>query len=175
MFPGDLLLPDMKLWGSVENYYPALCQFFSQIEEKLGGQVCIAAHPKSDHGDRPAYFGGRPVFKNQTFQMVRDCRFLITHASTAIGYAVIYRKPVVFITTNEAEKDIKFSVEIAESARSLGKAAVNIDSPLSIDWEAELQVNYPMYEEYMNSYVKKSGSENLNTWQIFSNRIKRFK
>ena len=59
-------------------------------------------------------------------------------------------------------------------ALSLGTNLINIDKePYSINWEKELPVNEVMYLKYKQQYIKKEDSEELNTWQIFANHLKK--
>ena len=57
-----------------------------------------------------------------------------------------------------------------------GASIINIDEePYSINWEKELPVNEVMYLKYRQQYIKKEGSEELNTWQIFANHLKKWR
>jgi hypothetical protein len=56
---------------------------------------------------------------------------------------------------------------------SLGTSLINIDEePYSINWEKELAVNEEAYLKYKHQYIKKEGSDELNTRQTLANRLK---
>ena len=99
---------------------------------------------------------------------------MIAHSSTALQFAILLKKPVIFLTTNELQNDSNFSGQIKASAKSIGKNPINIDEPFTIDWEKELRVDEKCYDDYIDMYIKKKGSEELNTWQILANRLKCF-
>jgi hypothetical protein len=172
MFQGDSLAMGYKVPTSVENYYPSICNFFNHIEKQLDTKIKIAAHPKSNHPPYPNYFGRRETLRGETFGMIKNARFVIAHASNAIQFAILLRKPVLFLTTREFENNKMFSGDIKAYAHSVGKEPINLDEPLTIDWEKELQVDEKKYDYYINRYIKKRGTEEINSWQILTNRLK---
>ena len=98
---------------------------------------------------------------------------MIAHASTAINFAVLFNKPVLFITTKELQQNI-ISSYIESMALKLGKKPIYIDDSTKIDSEIDfLSINEKDYDMYKNSYIKKDGSEDLPFWQIFANYIKK--
>jgi hypothetical protein len=172
MFQGDLLARGIKGPTTVEKYYPSLCKFFEYVEKQLDIKVEIASHPKSNHPSHPDYYGGRRTIRGSTFEMVKKARFVITHGSTACQFAILLKKPVVFLTTNEYKKYEIFSSNINAFAHSVGKTAINVDEPLNIDWKKELFVDESFYDDHVDRYIKKRGTEKLNTWQILANQLK---
>tara|TARA_B100000315_G_C14572431_1_gene586286 strand:+ start:830 stop:2029 length:1200 start_codon:yes stop_codon:yes gene_type:complete len=173
MFQGDALVLDYKVPTTVGNYYPSICRFFDFVEKELDINIEIAAHPKSNHPPYPDYFGGRRTIRGDTFGMTESSRFVITHSSTAFQFAILLKKPVIFLTTAELEKDKIFSGLIKAWANSIGKKPINIDEPLTIDWEKELYVDEKIYNDYTERHIKRKGTEELNIWQILANRLNR--
>lgn len=88
-----------ELNKSVIPYREAICNFFEIVEREYHLKVIIAAHPKSDYS--PDVFGGRAIYKYKTPELIRNCEFVIFHASTSISYAIIFNKPLLMITTPE--------------------------------------------------------------------------
>jgi hypothetical protein len=173
MFQGDALALSYQVFTTVENYYPSMCKFFDHVEKQLDIKVEIAAHPKSNHPSYPEYYGGRKTSRGMTFEMLKNSRLAMTLCSTAIHFAILLKKPIIFLTTNEQEKDKRLSLYNKALAHSLGKTVINIDDPFNINWERELYVDEKIYDDYIDRYIKKRGSEELNTWQILANRLKR--
>jgi hypothetical protein len=173
IFQGDALAMDFKVATTVEKYYPSICKFFDYVEKKLDVIVKIAAHPKSNHPPCPEYFGGRQTLRGNTFGMIENSRFVMTHSSTSIQFSILLKKPILLLTTEELEKGMLFSAEIKAYAQSLGKKIINIDEPLNMDLGKEMCIDDKLYEDYIDLYIKKRGTEELNTWQILTNRINR--
>ena len=87
---------------------------------------------------------------------------------------VLEKKPLLFLTSAEYGADLSYSKFLEMMAHSLGTSLINIDEePYSINWEKELPVNEAMYLEFRQQYIKKEDSEKLNTWQIFTNHLKK--
>ena len=87
---------------------------------------------------------------------------------------ILEKKPLLFLTSAEYGADLSYSKFLEMMAHSLGTSLINIDEePYSINWEKELLVNEVMYLKYRQQCIKKAGSEELNTWQIFANHLKK--
>ena len=78
---------------------------------------------------------------------------VISHASTALTYVVLEKKPLLFLTSAEYEADLSYSKSMEITALPLGKSLINIDEePYSINWEKELSVNEELYLKYKQQY-----------------------
>ena len=154
-----------------KEYYPLLCRFFDLLENNYGIRINIAAHPRSRYEELPDYFGGRSVIRGKTVHMVRESGFVVAHSSTALNFAVLFGKPVIFITTDKLQQSSQGPF-IKLMASWFGKLPININNPIEIDWDKELTVDEKAYSKYKNSNIKKNGSEELPFWQVVSNKIK---
>ena len=128
-------------------WYPALAKFFDRLEAGTGVSVEIAAHYKSTHPPIAACFGNRAVHYGRTLEQVRDCEFVITRDSMAVSYAVVFRKPVIFIYSDEIVAD-SFSMQWPlHMASWLGTIPVNIDTSPT-NFTSLLQINETKYKAY---------------------------
>ena len=148
-----------------------LFTFFDWLERDYGVRIVIAAHPKSLYDRHPDYFGGRPALRGKTAELVRKSGFVLTHGSTALNFAVLFNKPLLFITTYRLQQSLT-SRYLFEMARWLGKAPINLDEPLHLDWQKELTIEEQTYGRYRNAYIKKVGSPEKPCWQIFADFLK---
>ena len=173
MFPWDECLVEDPVW-SVEQYYPSHCRFFDYVEKELKLEVVIAAHPKSRHtDDRPKYYGKRRIIPNQILPLIKKSKFTMTHNSTTLTLVALEKKPVLILTNAAFEIDIAISKMLKLVASCFGSTPINVDTtPYSIDLQKELAVNESLYSFYVQQYIKKAGSEKLNSWQILANRLK---
>lgn len=172
-FHPDFVQLGLSVPTTHEEYYPGICKFFDYIEQEYGIHIVIAAHPKSNYETYPDYFGGRPIIKGKTAELVKNSGFAIAHMSTSINFAILFHKPVIFLTSNILKQNF-IGQQIDLMAYWLGKKAINIDDPIAIEWKKELSINEKAYMNYMQSYIKREGSEELPFWQIFANRIKNY-
>jgi len=174
-FHPDFTMINEKAPITPEDYYPKLCTFFSYLEYNFGVRIIIAAHPRSTYEKLPDYFEGRPIIRGETAQLVKECSFVIVHASTSINFAILYQKPIIFLTMDVFKKNEGISKmgEIVENmAFLLGKTPYNIDHIPSIDSTQEMIIKKHTYEAYKNAYIKKEGSKEEEMWQILADYIK---
>jgi hypothetical protein len=158
-------------FSTAEEYYPPLCAFFDNIEKRFGFKIIIAVHPRSNYERHPDYFGGRQVVKGKTVTLIRESEFVIAHSSTSINMAVLFEKPVIFITTVSLQQSLQ-APYINLIASLLGKKVNNISRQKELDLISELKIDKTAYRKYKNDYIKKDGSLELPFWRAFSERVK---
>jgi hypothetical protein len=160
---------------SADRYYPMVNRFLRFVEDRLGLEVIIAAHPRSDYETHPDYFERRKCVKGQTFKLVRECRLVMAHASTALTFTNLFYKPLVLLTSRELDKTV-LATKIRIMAGWFGKDPIymdDIDGYSKIDWEKELIVDKSVYDRYRQSYIKKDGSPDVMQGQILVERLKK--
>jgi hypothetical protein len=171
----DYLYEDNESPLSVDNYYSKLCDFFTTLEKNMNVDIVIAAHPRSDYDNLPDYFNTRTIIKGKTAHIVNNSSFVIAHASTAVNFAVLYHKPIVFITTDELEKMASgkniTGLYIQAIALELGKKPINIDHLSKFDCDKEMEINEGAYLSYRSYYIKKPGTPEKPLWEIFCSYI----
>lgn len=170
-FHPDNIRAGAKPYTTKEEYYPSLRHFFDVLETRYKVQVIIAAHPRSNYGATDRSYGNRPVVLGKTAELVRNSQFVLNHWSTSVNYAVLYHKPVLFISTEQIEASRDWPYMLA-MPRWFHKRPVNIDKPSPIDWAKEMVVDPAVYSSYREAFIKKPGSPEKPLWQIFSDYIK---
>jgi hypothetical protein len=162
---------EMKSPVIADEYYPKICDFFRKLETETNTQIVIAAHPKSDYEDKPDFFCGRNVIKGKTAHLVRESSFVIAHMSTSINFAVLYNKPILFITTDNLQKQKSGifipGLYIPAVAAELEKTPINLDHMSVLNLNEEMEVNDKAYLRYRERYIKKEGTPEKPTWDIF--------
>jgi len=158
-----------------EKYFPVICSGLKRISEALRMEVRIAGHPRATHQKSSAdYFKGFPVEYGRTAELIRDCKVVVGHDSTALQFAVLFAKPIIFVTTDELTRSSYEGGLIANMAAELGKKPINLDGDLSsVDWRAQLDVDTVRYALYRSRFIKTDGSPELPLWQIVINHIER--
>ena len=159
---------------SVDKYYKLVNNFFDMVEEKTGLEVVIAAHPRSTYDRLPDYFNGRTCIRGKTISLVRECKLVLNHCTTAVNFANLFCKPVIFITCSDLDKKYE-EYWIREMAKWFGKKPVFMDKPSDIDFKKELSVDKDSYEVYRRAFIKADNTEDLPFWQVVANRLKRWK
>lgn len=156
---------------SPQEYYPKLCRFFSYLEKNFGTTIIIASHPTAAYDQLPDYFEGRPVIRGMTAQLVKESRFVMIHASTSINFAILYQKPIIFLTL-----DTLYSSRMGELVENMAfllhKTPINLDAIPSINLDRELEIDKNAYRNYKHLHIKKDGSEEREMWQLFADHLK---
>jgi hypothetical protein len=154
---------------TADQYYPSICNGLRRIGKALNVRLHVAAHPRRK--GQPLQFEDIPLSFGGTAELIRDCSVVVGHDSTAVQMAVLFQKPVIFVTTNQINRtyfDGSFKKEsLAHFASELGKAVINLDEDLDqIDWRKELVVNQEKYTGYREKYIKMSGTPDRCSWDI---------
>jgi hypothetical protein len=168
-----------------ERHLLKLRKFFNEVEKETGCIVKIAAHPGYDGCSYPDAFGKRLTIVNKTMEMISRSNFVITHGSTAVSFAVLFGKPIIFLTQTTEEKlatnqDLPINrgiftdqvIGLEQMASWYGKIPIDIDNLIDVDWDKELKINEDLYHNYKNSFLIAKGTEEINSWQIVANRLK---
>ena len=154
-----------------EEYFSLLRKFFDYVEKTLGIKIVIAAHPRADYEKHPDYFEGRPIFRGQTANLVRKSKIVLSHTSYAVNYAVLFNKPVIFMTSDNLDNSV-WRQEMDAVAGALDKKAINLDQPYDFDWENELSIDEITYKRYKNYHIKIDGTPEMPFWQVVSDKLK---
>ena len=156
---------------TADEYYPKLCKFFDDLEKRYDLHVIIAAHPRSDYNGREHLFGKRSVIRGNSVELVRDAEFVILHNSASISYAVLFRKPMIFITLSKLPLGERMLTEFIASL--FGCVPIDVSEYEENSFDEELIVNEGRYTEYMYRYIKKSGTDDTPAWQVFADYLKK--
>lgn len=172
-FHTDYVFTGDKPQVTPEGYYPKLCDFFDHLEATYKVKIVIAAHPRSHYENHSDFFGGRPVIRGKTVELVKKSGFVLLHNSTALNYAVLFNKPMIFFTTDGVNKSLVDPPSIECLAEYFNKKSYNLDkgNGKDIDLDKELSVDDKRYNAFKNEYIKRDGSEELPFWQIVAHRI----
>lgn len=132
-------------------YYEELKNFFAFIESNLKIKVVIASHPRADLNYNKKKFIGYKVFQGNTSQLVRYAEGCLIHASTSVNFAVIYNKPMLFITTNRMQLT-RYANELLASW--FNKKPINISKKYNIEHiNKNLKIELNFYREYLRKFI----------------------
>jgi hypothetical protein len=151
-----------------EKYYEALNKFFSKIENEFNKKIIIAAHPTSDR--LVNRYDGRPIYFFRTNLLVRHSDLVLAHGSTAISFAVIYKKSLRLITSSEIMRVNPYYVcnLMDHTARILDIPIWNVDAPfLSNQMTPTSLAGYEnYYREFLSDIDREFNSEDIVLEQL---------
>ncbi|MCG8995488.1 EKC/KEOPS complex subunit CGI121/TPRKB [Laribacter hongkongensis] len=170
-FASDWSLLGMAPPVTPDTYYSALRGFLSRLELAWNLPVIVAGHPSGKLDERLRKgFGQRLLLFGQTAQLVKNAQAVLVHASTAVSFAVLDRKPLLFLTSDELREG-SFGLQIQTMAKRLGLRPLNMDSatpPPGID---ALPLDEGRYRAYEEDFLCASYAGESAPWQIFTQHL----
>lgn len=136
-----------------EYYFSELSSFFDSFEKFYKVPVIIAAHPKSSY-ERGNEFEKRSVIFDRTRELILSdqCKLVLIHKSTAVSFAVIARKPIVFLDVESGELDYRAGIH--NLANQLDGKVITVDEAVSgklLQFNQMRNVN--AYQGYIKEYL----------------------
>lgn len=156
-----------------DHYFKSLNIFFGKIEKNQGLKVVIAAHPKSNYTED--VFEGRKTIKFKSCNLIKNASIVVTHFSTAISFAILAKKPLIFIYGFEIKNVFASSLylNIINVAQNLNAYCLNIDEE-EINDNAIL-IDDLKYEQYKYKFLTSRSSENAYSENIVIDAIKNYR
>lgn len=174
LFKTDSLLSGRKVELTIEKWYPALVNFFDWIEGRTGCVVTIAAHPKHKYNNETEkVFCGRKIVHNETIEQVSQSKLVLTVGSTAVSHAVMFKKPIVLLNSNEIKYDNSVTLKhITYLKELLGCQLINIDS-YNKDLVVSDEIDQVRYFSYKNKYLTSRSDKKTNCEVILDEIVNR--
>jgi hypothetical protein len=158
-----------------ETYYPLLLEAFDRLERAAGLPVVVAAHPNGREIERYAsLFGGRPVFFDATAELCQRSELVFSHASTGLGYAVLWKKPLLVLTSRALDGAYQGAV-IREVSRQLDCPLLFMeadDAQYRAACERSARVSAEAYEAYTANFIASAEVAEAAPWQAFTNFVR---
>ncbi|MEG2340887.1 MAG: hypothetical protein RSA53_09295 [Odoribacter sp.] len=166
---------DVKLIGEdnipAEKYYDALNVFFDKVEREIGCQIVVAAHPIALKYLEHNYFKGRKVLFDKTGDLIKNCSLVIAHFSTAISFAVLFKKKMLLVTSDDINSNQRLCLGVKRFQEVLGCPLYNIDQiPDQIEIQA---IDMFKYDSYKYNYVSNKESEMYDNAEIIRRLIEK--
>jgi hypothetical protein len=170
----DQYLPhhtDFELVGlpvvNPKRYYQSINRFFGLLEKTHGIKVVVAAHPKAIYDSET--FEQREIYKLLTAELVKNSEFVVMHTSTALSYAVLNFKPIIFVYTDEMMTVYASTIirQLKSLSAYLGAAICDVDQ---VNDGSQIVIQSPSrerYDSYKYSYLTSHLSENSTSAEIF--------
>jgi len=170
-FHPDLLGMGLSSPVTPEYYFGRLRALFNRIEDELGLRVVVAACPRADYENRPELFGRgrfgtREVLRNSTARLIAQSRLVIAHRSTAIGFAVMFGKPVLQVATKMSYRHSSQRPFFDAFAEALGKPIRFIDDLTNLDLSDVFTIRHDLYARYVTNFIKDPCSPARGYWEI---------
>ena len=130
--------------------------------------LTIAASPRRNKNDVPSK---RKFFFDQTLNLIRNSDLILVQHSLALKYAVLLRKPMVFLHMDFLKFESHQYEDLAKFyAKELGSKIVNINSPFlnndkKINIKLFFKINEKKYKKFENYYIGFPGLKSQGRWK----------
>lgn len=121
----DFVLTGSSKGADAEIYFKSMCDCLSRIQNVSGTKVKILPHPKTDRDRLKSHFPSFDLVEENSANAIRNSQFVVTHASTAISYAVLAKKPILLMRCNGLS--LKIGKQMDTMATVLGIDPYDID------------------------------------------------
>jgi hypothetical protein len=175
-FHPDFLYQNTPFVVTPQQYFPAIREGLTSISRSLNLDMLIAAHPRASYEQKEFdCYPGFKVIKGQTAELIARCAVVICHDSTAIHFAVLFGKPMIFVTTDELAPTFE-GRSTAQAAAEFGKVPINLNQDLQdFDWRQHRTVDFKKYREYKNRYIKVDGTPDRPMWDVIIDYVEKSK
>ena len=155
------------------QYYPVLIKFLKKFEIETGLQIKFAVHPKSRNKNLPNLLKDIDYSIGNTAELVKNSSAVLLHSSTALSYAILFKKPAIFLTSDTLKKSW-IGPRIDKFAKIINAQVFNMNSDLnkSLDIQNLLIIDESKYKNYFDQYLKAPNSPDIPLWEIFTKYIK---
>lgn len=156
----------------INEYYNQLKNLFFQIKKKLNFEVVVIPHPKNKGKINPYLKNFKTDHRiNAAQKNIKKSKLVISKGSTAIAYAVYYKKPAILIYSNIL-KDFRLQYDLKTQSQTTGSKVINISNNLNFLSKKILRVNKKKYENYKYKYmINNKNRKNNPNYQIIKNLI----
>ncbi len=152
---GDEVVYRFKEEATNERWYPAVNKFFLFLEKKYRTKFVIAPHPKTKPKKFSKEFQYRQTLFNKLAYSVKKAKIIVSKVpgSTAVIYAAMFKKPLLFIYSNEYQKQKNAMNNFKSMIKEFKTKAVNIDKNYNMTKINNLmKVNNKTYEKYIRKF-----------------------
>lgn len=145
----DFVLTGTTKGADAECYFKSMRECLHRVQTVTGTQVKILPHPKTNRDRLKKYFPDFHLVEESSAIAISNSRFVITHASTAISYAVLAKKPIILARCDGLS--LKICMQMDAMGKVLGIVPYDIDT-LSQLIESDLESLVPT-ESRRRSYI----------------------
>lgn len=172
---GSPFHPDFKLSKTQfdydpTDYYKKINVFLSEVQDKTGLEVIISLPPKTElyMPQLIDFFPDQQIYINKTAELVKYSQDVILQYSTAVGFALIYKKPLFFFSLTKHDYAYNFTKNFA---KLLGNEVVIIEDK---DWNIDLnksKIDIIKYNKYINNWIRSKDAIPLSKNNSFLNYL----
>jgi len=156
-----------------KNVFNCVNKGLNAIEKKYKKKILIGLHPRSEDTIKKfKELGNRPSYKYKSMELIKNSKFVITHMSIAISYAVLFYKPLIFIFTKEHKKNLFYMRYNKLLANFFFSKTINIEKINELELKNHITKKMKIrYEYFKKKYLLSDKFKNTPNYKIIENII----
>jgi hypothetical protein len=153
-------------------YFSKLNRFFQMLENDYSIPVVIAGHPNTANDEAYSHkFNGRDVIYGKTAELAMHSHGVLLHASTSVSYAILGRKPITSVISEELDLSY-YGKSIRSISRAVGSKLVFMDRDYNYK-SLTTQIDFKKYISYELDFLNNAYSNECNPWEAFTEFVLR--
>jgi len=153
---------------NLKNYFKSVNYLLHYIKGQLKSKIFLAAHYKSNINYLKNYKSCDRFFYDKTDELVNKAQYVILTASTAVSYAIIFNKPLIYLYL---DNNLIIKKRTHTLWKSTGGFRLFENKFLSLN-KNDLKVDKNKYKKYLDSFIKYPGSSNKNFFKLIDEKIR---
>jgi hypothetical protein len=166
-YHSDFIYQNKPFPVNPEVYFSVMRNGLAHIAHELKCDIKIATHPRSNYtGLRSNCYGDLPLYNGITAELIKSAFLVVGHASTSMQLAVLHRKPILFVTTDEIINSSS-QAYIDKYSSILNRPLLNLNGSMSdVNWESHLDIDDYIYDDYIRQYIKSENTSDKYSMEI---------
>ncbi len=154
------------------DYYNELNRFFKTFTQQTGLKVIVAAHPRRLNKYDNDFNSDIQLFYNQTGHLVKNAEMVLLHYSTAINFAIIFNKPMLFIDSN-LFNGIDVFLYTRAFSKHFNSTIVNMSNN-SINCKQINKVDTAKYQNYLEQNIQHKDAQEIDLKNVILQAIEEY-
>ncbi len=165
-YPKSLELNSKYYWSRIDK-------FLKLLKKETGITTLIAAAHRRKKDDLPI---NQKFIFNKTAHLIKDAKLVISHSSTAVLLAVLFKKPIILLNIKEFKKKQTSILNIKNFQKLLGCNIINLEQTLTINkfsLEKNLNIDENKYNKFIDYYLRFKEVKETDLWDKIINKLKK--
>lgn len=164
-------IANVGLKVDAESYFEITNRYLDRFEEKNQIEVIVAAYPKLTY--EKGTFGHRKIVYGETQKLINSASVVLAHSSSSLVYAILLKKPIVFLYYNEMLRDealSQFAIGAMERAKLLGQPCDEMKN----DCTTEFTVDESKYISFAEEWIIAKSKKDMSNEEIIIDFLKKY-
>ena len=159
---------DFKMDGiefyNVQKFNKTILRFLSSY----GSKVVIAGNNRRKI--KKNIFGIKTIY-NKTDQLIKNSKLVIGHNSTALQYAILFKKPIILLSTKEIQLIPTMHKNILTLRKLLNCEYYFLKDNLIKKKKINYKFNKKLYSKYINNYITENPNNKRKFFDLILNSL----